>query len=96
MSQDPRVSQVEYRAATSDEIARGLLGRLRLVVSGIVIESVALRRTLDGRLTLAWPVRADGKGRKHAVAHPVDDDARLSLEVQVFTKLGIKAEGPAA
>ena len=88
----PHVSQVHLASASSPDVTRGILGRVRMVVNGLVVEGVALRRTLDGRLTLAYPTRRDADGDRHFVVRPVDDRIRLAIEVQVFTALGVKPE----
>jgi DNA-binding cell septation regulator SpoVG len=92
MADLPHVTQARLAAASSPDVARGILGRVRMVVNGLVVQGVCLRRTLDGRLTLVYPARRDEGGEHQIVVRPVDDDARLAIEVQVFTALGIKAE----
>jgi len=90
---DPlRVTAVKFAASSDADIARGFLGRVRMVVNGLVVEGVTLRRTLDGRLSLAYPARRDAGGHRHFVVRPVDDQVRLVIEAQVFAALGIKAE----
>jgi DNA-binding cell septation regulator SpoVG len=92
MRDDLRITQVHLSAARDEELRKGTLGRVRMVVNGLVVQGVCLRRTLDGRLTLVYPARRDDDGERLVVVRPIDDDARLAIEVQVFTALGIKAE----
>lgn len=92
MGDFPHISQVHFTAATDADIARGLLGYVRLVVNGLVIDSLALRRTLGGQLTLTYPARTDARGRRHFVARPVDNDARRAIEAGVFAALHLARE----
>jgi len=90
MSRDPHVSAVTLTAASSDTKRTGLLGYVRFILAGIVlVDAVALRRTLDGRLTLSWPERRDRAGIAHPILRPVNDGARRILEAAVFDALGI-------
>jgi len=92
MRDNLRVTQVLLSPASNEELSRGILGRVRMVVSGLVVRGICLRRMLDGRLTLTYPARRDADGDRHVVVGLIDDHARLSIEVQVFTALGIKVE----
>jgi hypothetical protein len=73
--------------ASDAEAERGLLGYLRFEYGGLVLDGVTLRRTLDGRLTLGWPERRDGQGRRHPLVRPSSDAARRELEDAVIAEL---------
>lgn len=75
--------------ATDAQRATGLLAWLTIETERLVLDSVQLRRTLDGRHVLSWPERRDAGGRKHAVVRPVDDDARRAIEAAIFEQLGV-------
>jgi len=69
----------------SDEDERsGLLGYLSIFYGAMVIDGVTVRRTADGRIALSFPEKRDGKGRRHSVVRPIDDQARKAIEAAVF------------
>ncbi len=71
----------------------GLLGWVRVVLDGgLALDGLSLRRTLNGRMVLAFPSRRDGAGRSHAYIRPVDNDVRVSFERQVFEALGVEED----
>ncbi len=77
----------------NDSDARdGLIGFLSLVVGDLIVDNVTLRRTLDGRYSLSWPARTDRHGKKHPSVRPVSDEARRSIERQVFAELAQREE----
>jgi hypothetical protein len=87
------VSTVRFDAAPADDVRRGLLGWVSFVLADVlVIDSVAVRRTHVGRLTLSYPRRADRLGNAHYDVRPRDNAARLAIEAQVFAALGFKSE----
>ena len=87
------ITSVAFTTASAAHVRAGLLGWVNLVLNDtLLVDGVTLRQTVDGRLTLSLPERRDAKGRKHAVLRPVDDEARLLFERQVFAKLGIEQE----
>ena len=89
------VSSVRFVAASQADQTRGLLGFASFVLGPVRIDGVTVRRTLDGRLALSFPVRHDAAGRAHAIVRPLDDAARRALEAQVFSALDLKQEtGP--
>jgi len=86
----PKVAGVRFAEASARDQERGLLGYVSLLVSdSLRLDGVCLRRTEDGRLTLAYPSRRDRRGRTHPYLRPVCDEARRSIEVQVFAALGL-------
>jgi DNA-binding cell septation regulator SpoVG len=84
------VTDVRLAAATAADRATGLLGFVTLTLAGTVtIDGIALRRTLEGDLTLAFPTRTDRWGNVHAIVRPVDDSVRRSLTQAVLQVLGL-------
>lgn len=70
------------------DIADGLLGWLDIEVGGlVVIHGVALRRSRRGGLALSWPAKDDSQGNRRAIVRPLDDQARVAIERQVFHEL---------
>lgn len=69
----------------SDEDARaGLIGYVSLFYGALILDGITVRRTAEGRLTLAFPERRDGLGRRHLIARPVNEAARQAIERVVF------------
>lgn len=78
--------RVRSRGRGTDADARnGLLGDL-------VLDGITLRRTAEGRLTLSFPQRRDGRGRSHPLFRPIDDDARLRIEKAIFEAASVRDE----
>lgn len=48
-----------------------------------------VRRTADGRHTLAYPFREDGTGKPRCWARPIDSRTRTALERQVLRALSL-------
>lgn len=71
------------RGSEEDE-RRGMLGFLSLDFGDLVLDGLVIRRTLEGRLTIAWPERRDRSGRGHPIVRPRDDEARRRIEKAVF------------
>ena len=88
MPADLRISGLRLSPATAEDSARGLLGFVSFLLNDRVrVDGVAVRRKLDGGLTLAWPARTDTEGRRHPLVRPIDDAARRDLEAQVLAAL---------
>jgi hypothetical protein len=88
-------SNMHFTPASPADRERGLLGYVSVVLGGlVVIDSICLRRTRDNRLTLSFPEREDGLGRRHPLVRPVDDDARRAIEAAIIAAIGWKQGGP--
>lgn len=73
----------------SDEDQRaGLLGYLSVAYGDLVLDSIVLRRTADGRFALSFPARTDRAGRRHSFIRPADDQARQAIEAELLWQLG--------
>jgi DNA-binding cell septation regulator SpoVG len=85
----PSITSVRFTAASDWHRERGLLGFISCVLDGhLVLDGITLRRTLDNRLTLSYPEREDGVGRRHPIIRPIDDDARIAIEAAIIGSLG--------
>ena len=90
MPADLRISGLRFEPAVGSDSVTGLLGWCSFLLNDSVrVDGVALRRTLDCRLTLSWPARTDANGRRHPLVHPIDNAARRDLEAQVLAALGL-------
>jgi DNA-binding cell septation regulator SpoVG len=80
-----RITSIRFKPAHTGD---GLLGWASFVLDGdLVIDGVAVRRTLTGALVLSWPGRKDSRGRVHHHVRPVDDQARRELEDELLAHL---------
>jgi len=92
MADLPQVTQVRLAAASSPEVTRGILGRVRVVVNGLVVQGAYLRRTLDGRLVLSFPARRDGSGGQRLYTRSISDEVRRDVARQVCEHMQIKQD----
>jgi hypothetical protein len=82
------ITGIRFTPASEFDRERGLLGFIRCELAGLVLDSITLRRTLDNRLTLGFPEREDGLGRRHPIIRPIDDQARRAIEDAILGALG--------
>lgn len=74
------LSAIEF-TETRERPRKGLIGFVRFRIAGVfVADSIALRRTRDGRLTLSFPTRRPTRGRPRSILHPLDQSARDEIE----------------
>jgi len=82
------ITELHFHAGGWRDLAAGLIGYLRFRVAGVLlVDGVTVRSTVDGRLTLCWPERRDGSGRRHAIVRPADLSARRAIEAEVMELL---------
>ena len=75
-------------AASEQDVRTGLLGYLSVTYGTLVLDSIVLRRTANGRYTLSFPARTDREGRRHSYIRPVSDNARVAIEREILGQLG--------
>ena len=84
----PAISDVRFTHGTPADVATGLLGWISCCVDDrLVIDGIAVRRTLDGRAVLSFPARRDRRGADHPYIRPVDGPARHDIERAIFKAL---------
>jgi DNA-binding cell septation regulator SpoVG len=89
----PAISRVILAPAARAELGSGLLGWVSFDLDEVLrVDGVALRRRLDGRLTLAFPCRRGRAGESHPYLRPLDAQARSVIERQVFEALGLRGD----
>lgn len=82
------VSGVRFTAAPQSLVSRGLLGYLACTLNEqLAIDGLALRRTVEGKIYVSFPVRHDRRGQEHPVVRPIDQAARASIEGQILAAL---------
>ena len=77
---------------SDDDIRSGLLGYVSVYYGDLILDGITVRRTAEGRMTLSFPQRRDGRGRSHPLFRPIDDGARLRIEKAIF-EAGTIADG---
>ena len=78
------VTGLTFTPADAAHRESGLLGWLRVTLAGaVIIDGLALRRTLGGRLALSWPRKSNGR----SVVTPANAEARRRIEDAVFGAL---------
>ena len=87
MSSATLVSEIHFHRASLADRERGLLGWVTLVLHGLRVDGIQVRRTSAGHVAVYWPERIDKAGDKHPVVWPLDDDARLAIEREVIAEL---------
>ncbi len=88
----PEVRIRSWVRASDEEQRSGLLGYLSLFYGDLILDGATIRRTAAGKLTISWPQRRDGQGRKHAYIRPIDDAARRAIEAAVFGQATLASE----
>ncbi len=93
VSQAFTVTFIGIVRASEAEASKGLIGWLTVAINNaLLIDGITLRRTKRGALTLSYPERRDRLGERHSVVRPLNDEARRSIETQVFKQLGLSKE----
>lgn len=83
------VTAVRFHSASLKDQKQGLAGWAGLTLNGrFRLESIAIRRTLDGRVALSFPARTDRAGQQRFYFRPLDNRTRRAIEEQVFCALG--------
>lgn len=79
-----RVTECNYVPAGFEGEQTGLYGFANVVFNdALKVEGIAVRRTLEGKPTLAWPTK-DKHGERFGVVFPIHDEARVALESAIF------------
>ena len=93
-----KIHNVRFIPATPQKMGQGLLGYISCTLNGLLLlDGIVLRRTLEGSLTLSFPARKDGMGKKHPFIKPQNTDIREEIRAQVLDALGIlETEGKTA
>jgi len=84
------IREIRFKPAPSTLATSGLLGWVSFIIGGIKISGVGVRRTLQGRRALAWPVRDSGWGQRSYYVRPIDDATRERIEQQVLEHLEVR------
>ncbi len=78
----------DVRFSPAHERAGDLLGFVSFRLGhAVVVDGVAVHRSGDGAVRLAFPQRIDRAGGKHAIVRPFDQAARDAITAQVAAVL---------
>ena len=87
------ISEIKFTSSGPGEKDAGLLGWVACSLNGTIrLDGLALRKTVDDRLTLSFPARRDSAGHQHFFVRPLSHEARLEIQSQIFSALGIDQE----
>lgn len=90
-----RIANIRFVPARLDERSRGLRGWVSLDIGDALhLDGIAVRRALDGRMYLSFPVQRDDRGREHSLVRPLTQDARDAIESQVIDELRRRGHVP--
>lgn len=88
MRELPRISGVRFRRARHEDRRRGLLGWVGITFGDALrLDAIAVRKTREGTLTLAFPRKLDPAGSPHPIVRPLDQSARQAIEARVIGEL---------
>jgi hypothetical protein len=79
---------LSWARASDEDVRAGMLGFVSVEYGNLVLDSIVLRRTTEGRLALSFPARTDRGGRRHSYIRPIDDQARQEIERAILGQLG--------
>jgi len=85
-----RISVLSFRPAKPLDRATGLIGYVELEVADLRLDGVTVRRTVDGRYALSYPVRRDRSGTEHSLVAPVTAQVGREIELEVLAALRAK------
>jgi hypothetical protein len=81
------ISDIKFTAGSPAERVTGLLGWIGLRYGDLLLDGLALRRTLDGRLVLSFPRPSRRVGLARQLVGPAGPDVRQQIEAEVFAEL---------
>lgn len=91
------LDRIRFTAASARDIERGLVGFVAFRMAELfIVDSVAVRLTRDGRLSLSFPELRGAHGRRKDIIRPIDATARAALENTIFKALRETGDCPFA
>lgn len=85
VASSPRITSVRFTPVSA---SRGMLGFASFVLDDeLLVDGVAVRCALDGRLLLSWPGRIDRRGRERHHIRPLDARAQRHLDERLLYEL---------
>jgi hypothetical protein len=87
IASNPGIRIRTYSKANPDHVRTGLLGFFSVTYHGLVLDSIALRRTTDNRLVLSFPTRVNKAGRSFTYFRPENDRVRAEIEHELLGQI---------
>jgi hypothetical protein len=81
------IRDIQFTAGSRADRTTGLLGFVRLQYGDLLLDGLTLRRTLDGRLVLAFPRPSRRVGLARQLVGPAGPDVRQQIEAEVVAEL---------
>jgi len=82
-----KVHDIKFHPAAPDLRGTGLRGWVTITIDGLILDSIAVRRTASGRYALAFPTRRDRAGNEFSYVRPVGPAVRAEIEDAVLGHL---------
>lgn len=83
-----RITNIRFVPAQLADRSRGLRGWVSLELGDAVhLDGIAVRRGLNGRMSLSFPERRDNAGRAYSLVRPLRREVRDAIETQVLGEL---------
>ena len=91
-SPSPTIRVLSYVRGTAAERRTGLIAFLSVEYGDLIVDSLVLRRTEDGRYALSFPAKSDRSGTRHPYYRPIDHRARVAIERAILDQLAEELE----
>jgi hypothetical protein len=83
------ITDLKFTVADGAHRASGILGWVKVTFAGaVIVDGIALRRTLTGDLAITWPTKPNGR----PVASPASTAARKMLEARILDAVAAQLE----
>ena len=85
------ITDIRFHPCARDLRSSGLRGWATITVNDeLILDSLQVRRTLDGRNVISFPTRLDANGVAHPYYRTATPGCRSSIETQVLRELAAK------
>jgi len=82
------ITDIKFHPCARDLRSTGLRGWATITVNDeLILDSLQVRRTLDGRSAISFPTRLDANGVAHPYYRAATPAARSAIESQVLAEL---------
>lgn len=86
------IKVLSYVRGSAAERQTGLIGFLSVEYCDLIVDSLVLRMTGDGRYALSFPAKTDRSGTRHPYYRPIDHRARVAIERAILDQLAGELE----
>jgi DNA-binding cell septation regulator SpoVG len=79
------LSEIKFTPASFEQRSDGLVAFVAVTLNGSLrIDGITVRRSLTGRLYVAFPRHRDSRGEEQYVVRPLDQETTAHLESQIL------------